>query len=128
MQVLILTLSHPQSILLFLSSLLLKTILANHIAFSNPSKVAKNAENTDSDHDSLYDPPLLPSPPLLLCDAPSDNTLFQVRADLEDTFDGLLCEMNSWHYPPASRSALTLTLSDCNKVGLTLFSEFASFG
>jgi hypothetical protein len=39
-----LTLSHPQSSALFLSSLLLKAILANHVAFSEASKAAKNAE------------------------------------------------------------------------------------
>jgi hypothetical protein len=61
---------------------------------------------------------LLPSP----LDAPSDNT---DNTDLEDAFGGLLREMNSWRFAPASRSALTLTLSDRNKVGLTLFSRFA---
>jgi hypothetical protein len=84
--------------------------------------------DTDSDRDSLYDPPLLPSPLPLLCDASSDNTPLQARTDLEDAFDGLLREMNSWRFAPASRSALTLTLSDRNKVGLALFSEFASLG
>ncbi len=39
-----LTLSHPQSTALLLSSLLLKAILANHVAFSDTSKAAKNAE------------------------------------------------------------------------------------
>jgi len=39
-----LTLSHTQSTALFLSSLLLKAILANHVAFSDASKAAKNAE------------------------------------------------------------------------------------
>ena len=39
-----LTLSHPQSSALFLSSLLLKAILANHVAFSKASNAAKNAE------------------------------------------------------------------------------------
>ena len=84
--------------------------------------------DTDSDRDSLYDPPLLPSPLPLLCDAPSDNTPPQARTDLEDAFDGLIREMNSWRFAPASRSALTLTLSDRNKVGLALFSEFTSLG
>ena len=78
--------------------------------------------DADSDGDSLYDPPLLPPPLPLLRDAPSDNT------DLEDAFDGLLREMNSWRFAPASRSALTLTLSDRNKVCLALFSEFAFVG
>jgi hypothetical protein len=39
-----LTLPHPQSTALALSSLLLKTILANHFVFSDASKAAKNAE------------------------------------------------------------------------------------
>ena len=39
-----LTLFYPQSSALFLSSLLLKAILTNHHAFSDASKVAKNAE------------------------------------------------------------------------------------
>jgi hypothetical protein len=39
-----LTVSHPQSSALFLSSLLLKAILANHVAFSDASKAAKHAE------------------------------------------------------------------------------------
>jgi hypothetical protein len=37
---------HPQSIALFLSSLLLKAILANHVAFSEASKAAKNVETS----------------------------------------------------------------------------------
>jgi hypothetical protein len=41
-----LTLPHPQSIALFLSSLLLKAILANHVAFSDASKAAKNTETS----------------------------------------------------------------------------------
>src|SRR6267154_823998 len=45
--------------------------------------------DADSDRDSLDDPPLLPSPLPLLCDAPSDNTPSQARTDLEDAFDGL---------------------------------------
>ncbi len=62
---------------------------------------------------------------LLLRDAPpSDNTPTQDRTDLEDAFDGLFREMDSWGFAPASRSAITLTLSDRNKVGLALFSEF----
>src|SRR5712692_2495812 len=73
----------------------------------------------DSDHDSHHDPCLLPSPLPLLRDAPSDNTPSQDSTDLEDAFDGLLREMNSWRFAPASRSALTLTLSDRNKVGLS---------
>ncbi|KAI0284651.1 hypothetical protein BGY98DRAFT_527901 [Russula aff. rugulosa BPL654] len=71
--------------------------------------------DTDSDHDSLYDPPLLPSPLPLLHDAPSDNTPPQACTDLEDAFGGLLREMNSWRFAPASRSALTFTLPDRNK-------------
>jgi hypothetical protein len=39
-----LTVSHPQSPALFLSSLLLKAILANHVAFSDTSKAAKHVE------------------------------------------------------------------------------------
>jgi len=39
-----LTLSHPQSIALFSSSLLLGAILANYVAFSAACKTAKNAE------------------------------------------------------------------------------------
>jgi hypothetical protein len=86
--------------------------------------------DSDSDRGSVYDPPLLPSPLPLLCDAPSDSTP-QARTDLEDAFDGLLHEMNLWRFAPArrsARSALTLSLSDRNKVRLTLFSEFASLG
>jgi hypothetical protein len=64
---------------------------------------------------------LLPSP--LLHDAPSNNTVSQDSTDLEDAFGGLLREMNSWRFAPASRSALTLTLSDRNKVGLMRFSR-----
>jgi hypothetical protein len=41
-----LTFSPSQSIALFLSSLLLKAILANHVAFSDASKVAKNTETS----------------------------------------------------------------------------------
>jgi hypothetical protein len=41
-----LTRSHIQSSALYLSSLLLKAILANHVAFSESSKVAKHAEAT----------------------------------------------------------------------------------
>jgi hypothetical protein len=41
-----LTVSHPQSIALCLSSLLLKAILANHVAFSDASKAAKNTETS----------------------------------------------------------------------------------
>jgi hypothetical protein len=84
--------------------------------------------DSDSDRGSVYDPPLLPSPLPLLRDAPSDSTPPQARTDLEDVFDGLLHEMNLWRFAPASRSALTLTLSDRNKVGLALFSESASLG
>src|SRR6266403_1723319 len=75
--------------------------------------------DTDSDRDLRHDPPLLPSPIPLLRDAPPPDS-----TDLEDAFGGLLREMNSWRFAPASRSALTLTLSDRNKVGLALFSEF----
>jgi hypothetical protein len=39
-----LTVLHPQSSALFLSSLLLKEILANYVAFSDASKTAKHAE------------------------------------------------------------------------------------
>ena len=39
-----LTVSCPQSSALSLSSLLLKAILTNHVAFSDASKAAKNAE------------------------------------------------------------------------------------
>jgi hypothetical protein len=39
-----LTLPHPQSTGLFLSSLLLQAILANHVLFSDASKAAKNVE------------------------------------------------------------------------------------
>jgi len=78
--------------------------------------------DTDSDRDSLYDPPLLPSPLPLLRDPPLDT----VSTDLEDAFDGLLREMNSWRRAPASRSALTLTLSDRNKVSFARFTEFTS--
>jgi hypothetical protein len=39
-----LTVSHPQTTALFLSSLLLKAILANHVAFSDASKAAKHTE------------------------------------------------------------------------------------
>ena len=39
-----LTLSHPQSTALFLSSLLLKAILVNHFVFSDASKAARNTE------------------------------------------------------------------------------------
>jgi hypothetical protein len=39
-----LTLSHPQSAALFLSSLLLKAILTNHVAFSDASKAARHTE------------------------------------------------------------------------------------
>lgn len=76
--------------------------------------------DTDSDRDSQSthscDPPLLPSPLPLLHDAPPDITTSQDSTDLEDAFHGLLREMNSWRFLPASRSALTLTLSDRNKV------------
>ena len=72
--------------------------------------------DSDSDRDSLYDPPLLPSPLPLLRDSSSDNTPPQACTDLEDAFGGLLREMNSWRFAPASRSALTLTLPDRNKV------------
>jgi hypothetical protein len=41
-----LTLPHSQSIALCLSSLLLKAILANHVAFSDASKAAKNTETS----------------------------------------------------------------------------------
>ena len=40
----LLTCLHIQSLVLYLSSLLLKAILANHVAFSNASKGAKHAE------------------------------------------------------------------------------------
>jgi hypothetical protein len=41
-----LTVSPPQSIGLFLSSLLLKAILANHVSFSEATKVAQNTETS----------------------------------------------------------------------------------
>jgi hypothetical protein len=41
-----LTLSHPQSTALYLSSLLLKAILANNVAFSDASKAAKHMETS----------------------------------------------------------------------------------
>lgn len=76
--------------------------------------------DTDSDHDSRSthscDPPLLPSPLPLLQDAQSHLPEPQGSTNLEDALDGLIREMNSWRLAPASRSALTLTLSDRNKV------------
>ena len=76
----------------------------------------------DRDHDSRSthscDPPLLPSPLPLLHDAQSHHPEPQGGTNLEDALDGLIREMNSWRFAPASRSALTLTLSDRNKVCL----------
>ena len=85
--------------------------------------------DTDSDRDSQSthscDPPLLPSPLPLPHDAPPDDITSPDSTDLEDAFHGLVREMNSWRFLPASRSALTLTLSDRNKVGFTLLSGLA---
>ena len=84
--------------------------------------------DTDSDFDShsthSYDPPLLPSPLSLLHDTPSLNPAPQADTDVEDALDGLLREMNSWRFAPASRSAYTLTLSDRNKVCIIPFNRF----
>ena len=78
--------------------------------------------DVDSDHDSRSthscDPPLLPSPLPLLHDAQSHHPEPPGGTNLEDALDGLIREMNSWRFAPASRSALTLTLSDRNKVCL----------
>jgi hypothetical protein len=75
---------------------------------------------SDSDRDTLstlfYDPPLLPSPPPSLNRPPSRPPSPENHTDLEDAFEGLLREMNSWRSTPASQSALTLTLSNRNKV------------
>ena len=77
--------------------------------------------DTDSDRDShsthSYEQPLLPSP-LPLSDAQSPHPAPQGSANVEDALDGLIREMNSWRFAPANRSALTLTLSDRNKVCL----------
>ena len=75
---------------------------------------------SDSDRDTLstlfYDPPLLPSPLPSLNLPPSHQLSTENHTDLEDAFEGLLREMNSWRSTPASQSALTLTLSNRNKV------------
>ena len=92
-----------------------------------PLSLQRDADS-DSHFGHSHDPPLLPSPLPLLHDAPSDNTASQDSTDLEDAFDGLLREMNLWRFAPASRSALTLTLSDRNKVCLVLFRVRGSFG
>ncbi|KAH9059595.1 hypothetical protein EDB87DRAFT_1735553 [Lactarius vividus] len=73
---------------------------------------------SDSDRDTLstlfYNPPLLPSPLPSLSRPPSHQPT-QDNTDLEDAFEGLLREMNSWRSTPASQSSLTLTLSNRNK-------------
>ena len=75
---------------------------------------------SDGDRDTLstlfYDPPLLPSPLPSLSRPPSHQPSPVNHTDLEDAFDGLLLEMNSWRSTPASQSSLTLTLSNRNKV------------
>ena len=49
---------HPQSTALYMSSLLLKAILANHVAFSDAFKAAKNAETSQAQrHFKWYSPP-----------------------------------------------------------------------
>jgi hypothetical protein len=78
--------------------------------------------DTDSDRDSQsthsYEPPLLPSPLPLACDPQSPHLAPQGSTNVEDALDGLIREMNSWRLAPGNRSALTLTLSDRNKVCL----------
>ena len=78
--------------------------------------------DADSDHDSCSahscDPPLLPSPLPLPQDVQAHHSEPQGSTNLEDALDGLIREMNSWRLAPANRSALTLTLSDRNKVCL----------
>jgi hypothetical protein len=85
--------------------------------------------DTDSDRDSQsthsYEPPLLPSP-LSLTDAQSPHSAPQGSANVEDALDGLIREMNSWRFSPANRSALTLTLSDRNKVCLAPLTVFCA--
>lgn len=84
--------------------------------------------DTDNDCDSQsthsHDPPLLPSPLPPLPDAPSHRPRSHDSTGVEDALDGLLREMNSWRFMPASRSALTLTLSDRNKVRVSSFHGF----
>ncbi|KAF8268343.1 hypothetical protein EI94DRAFT_1700326 [Lactarius quietus] len=74
---------------------------------------------SDSDRDTLStlfsDPPLLPSPLSSLSRPPSHQPSPDDHTDLEDAFEGLLREMNSWRSAPASQSALTLTLTNRNK-------------
>jgi hypothetical protein len=83
---------------------------------------------TDSDGDThsahFYDPPLLPSPLPLLHDAPLQRPTPQDNTNLEDAFNGLLREMDSWCFVSARRSALTSALSNRNKVCLHLSSLF----
>src|SRR6266702_883557 len=80
---------------------------------------------SDSDRDPLstlfYDPPLLPSPLPPSSRPPSHQPSQEDNTDLEDAFEGLLREMNSWRFTPATQSALTITLSDRNKVCLVFF-------
>ena len=75
---------------------------------------------THSDRDTLStlfsDPPLLPSPLSSLSRPPSRQPSPDDPTNLEDAFEGLLREMNLWRSAPASQSALTLTLSNRNKV------------
>jgi len=87
-----------------------------------PQRDTEGGDSADSDRDShtthSHDPPLLPSPLPLLRAARSHHPAPQ---DMEDALDDLLHEMNSWRTAPASRSALTLTLPDRNKVCLSPF-------
>ena len=77
---------------------------------------------TDSDRDTLStlfsDPPLLPSRLPSLGRPPSHQSSPNDHTDLEDAFEGLLSEMNSWRSSPASHSVLTLTPFNRNKVCL----------
>jgi hypothetical protein len=87
-----------------------------------PPPPQRDTDSADSDRGSQsthsHDSPLLPSPLPLLRAAGSHRPTPQ---GMEDALDDLLREMNSWRTAPASRSALTLTLSDRNKVCLYLF-------
>jgi hypothetical protein len=82
--------------------------------------------NRDSESTHSCDPPLLPSPLPLLHDAHSHLPAPQGSTNLEDALNGLIREMNSWRFAPASRSALTLTLSDRNKVCLAPFNRVSA--